>query len=127
MEKIVVEKTFSSPSVLLDPENGLFEIEGRLIPEDPDDFFKPIIFWIENYFKSGKTKLKVNLRLYYYNTSSSKRILLIMKRLNEWFLQGKDISLTWEYEDGDEDCMEDGEDYKSHLKLPFEIRMFEEN
>ena len=42
MEKLLINSTETTPLVSFDPDNGLLEIEGRLIPEDVGDFFAPI-------------------------------------------------------------------------------------
>jgi hypothetical protein len=44
-----------------------------------------------------------------------------MRRLYAKYLEGCNITINWEYEDGDEDNMQDGQDFKSMLKIPFNI------
>ena len=122
MDKLVINKTFSTPQVNFDAESGLLEIEGQLIPEDPENFFLQIVNWIDNFNPDKNSKTLVRFKLSYYNTSSTKRILNILKKFDDLFQKGSDIKIIWEYEEGDEDTMQDGEDYKSFLKVPCEIR-----
>ena len=49
MEPLVVEATPDSPAVLLDKAQGIFELKGRSMPEDPIEFYKPIIAWAADY------------------------------------------------------------------------------
>jgi hypothetical protein len=121
MEKLIIEKTESTPEVKFIPETGLFEIEGKIIPEDAGKFFAPIFSWLDNFFPDKQQPIIMRFSLFYYNTSSSKRVFDIMRRLDAKYLEGCNITINWEYEDGDEDNMQDGQDFKSMLKIPFNI------
>jgi hypothetical protein len=121
MEPLFIEKTFSTPLVQFNNDDFTLLIEGRVIPEDANTIFGPIGKWVDAYFSEGNKKLKLIFRLYYYNTSSSKKIVLLLKRLDELFSQHTEISAIWEYEEGDDDCMRDGEDYKAMVKFPLEV------
>ena len=121
MEPLFIDKTFSTPLVRFVSESHSLLIEGRVIPEDANTVFAPIANWIEKYFSEGNKKIKIIFRLYYYNTSSSKRIVQLLKRMNELCSEDREISAVWEYEEGDDDCMRDGEDYKGMVKFPLEI------
>ena len=121
MEKLLINATETTPLVNFDPEKGILEIEGRIIPEDASAFFSPIFSWLENYLPDKEQSTTLRFCLFYNNTSSSKRILSIMKKMDALFLEGANLKIRWEYEEGDEDAIADGEDYKSFLKIPFEI------
>lgn len=121
MQPIKLEKTFSTPAVIFTPENKTLLMEGRLIPENAEAIFTPILNWMDEYFNSGENTLNLVFRLYYYNTSSSKRIVLMLKKLDELFAAGKKINVRWEYEEGDDDCMHDGNDYSKLIRIPMEI------
>lgn len=121
MDKLIINFTGTTPQVNFDPDTGILAIEGRVIPEDVGSFFAPIFYWIEQFIPIENKSYVVRFCLFYYNTSSSKRIFEIMKRFDAKFQNGADIKIRWEYEEGDDDTMQDGEDYKKILKLPFEI------
>ena len=62
------------------------------------------------------------MQLEYFNTSSSKCILDVFKKLEN--LHNKSVAevvINWYYEEDDEDMLEAGEDYQSILKLPFKM------
>lgn len=121
MDKLIINSTETTPQVTFDPEKGMLEIEGRLIPEDVGNFFAPIFEWIENFSPENNELITARFCLFYYNTSSSKRILNLMKKLDALYLQGANLKIRWEYEEGDEDSVQEGQDYKTFLKVPFEI------
>ena len=64
------------------------------------------------------------MQLEYFNTSSSKCILDVFKKLES--LAGTEVSVKWYYEEDDEDMLEAGEDYEAIIDLPFEMIEVEE-
>lgn len=121
MNNLQVEPTPKTPGINFNAATGLLVIEGRLIPEDPEKFFSLLNNWLTNYQPADGIKTVFRVRLYYYNSTSVKRLLHLFQKLESVYAQGHDINIIWEYEDGDDDSMMDGEDYKSLLKIPFDV------
>ncbi len=121
MNPIIIEGTPKTPSVNFNAETGVLEIKGRSIPENSIEFYKPLIEWIEQYGTSPQPKTVVNVQLEYFNTSSSKCILDVFKRLESIVNNGHDVIINWHYEEDDEDMLEAGEDYQSIIKVPFKM------
>jgi len=126
METIIREGTPKTPYVRLDGENGLVEIKGRSIPENSVEFYKPLIDWLEKYGSDPSNETNVNIQLEYFNTSSSKCILDIFKRLELIHKKGNPVEINWYYEEDDEDMFEAGEDYQSIISIPFKMIEMEE-
>lgn len=126
METIIREGTPKTPYVRLDGENGLVEIKGRSIPENSVEFYKPIIDWLEKFGDEPAEETGVNIQLEYFNTSSSKCILDIFKRLELIHKKGNKVEINWYYEEDDEDMFEAGEDYQSIINIPFKMIEMEE-
>ncbi len=126
METIIREGTPKTPYVRLDGENGLVEIKGRSIPENSVEFYKPIIDWLEKFGEDPAAETGVNIQLEYFNTSSSKCILDIFKRLELIHKKGNKVEINWYYEEDDEDMFEAGEDYQSIINIPFKMIEMEE-
>ena len=120
MNTILVNKTTKTPEVKFDSATGFLEIEGRLIPENPDVFFEVLFNSIVEFNKQSPYVIRLSLD--YYNTTSSKRLLHFFQKLDMMFQDGCNMRIIWEYETGDEDSMRDGEDYCSLLKIPFELK-----
>ena len=121
MEPILIEGTPKTPSVKFDPEKGVIEIKGRSIPENSIEFYKPLVDWLEHYAKSPLNKTLVNVQLEYFNTSSSKCILDVFKKLEAIHKANHDVVINWFYEEDDEDMLEAGEDYESIIRVPFKM------
>lgn len=118
MTDLKISKTVDTPTVILDKTNNKFLFQGRCIPEDAVEFFKPILDWFKNYAMEPNIDTPVEFKLEYFNTSSSKLILDIMLRLKNI----KGARVMWYYSNDDDDMREAGEEYSELLNLPFEIR-----
>lgn len=123
MEDIQIEGTPKTPTVSFSSGEGSLVIKGRSIPENSIEFYKPLIDWIEGYSKSPNGSTTVNIQLEYFNTSSSKCILDLFKKL-EAITDG--IVINWYYEEDDEDMLEAGEDYDAIIGIPFKMIEIEE-
>jgi len=123
IEALKIEPTHKTPKVYMAPQEGLFEISGRSIPEDSVGFYKQVMDWLDEYSKSPAGKTPFKFELEYFNTSSSKNILEVLKKLESIFQAGNDVTITWYYDEDDEDMEETGEDYKALLSVPVELVM----
>jgi hypothetical protein len=123
MEDIRIEGSPKTPTVNFLAQNGKLEVKGRSIPENSIEFYKPLIDWIEEYAKSPNQKTEVNVQLEYFNTSSSKCILDVFKKLEAI---NQEIVINWYYEEDDEDMLEAGEDYDAIINIPFKMIEVEE-
>lgn len=121
MDTIVIEGTPKTPSINFDAVAGKIEIKGRSIPENSIEFYRSLIVWLEAYATAPLANTTVNIQLEYFNTSSSKCILDIFKRLENISKAGSNIVINWYYEEDDEDMLEAGEDYQSIIKVPFKM------
>jgi hypothetical protein len=123
MEDLNLEGTAKTPTVDF-KSNGELLIKRRSIPENSIEFYKPIIDWISNYGSSSNGDTTVKIQLEYFNTSSSKCILDVFKKLES--LSDNTVKIKWYYEEDDEDMLEAGEDYEAIIDLPFEMIEVEE-
>jgi hypothetical protein len=121
MEALTIEGSAKTPNVKFDAEQGLIEIKGRSIPENSIEFYKPLVDWLEEYGKGPFSLTKVNIQLEYFNTSSSKCILDVFKKLEAIYKAKNEVIINWYYEEDDEDMLEAGEDYESIIRVPFKM------
>ena len=121
METLIIEGTPKTPSVKFDVE-GTLEIKGRSIPENSIEFYKPMVDWLDTYSTKSKAATNVNIQLEYFNTSSSKCILDVFKKLEGIHKGGaSQVVINWHYEEDDEDMLEAGEDYQAIINVPFKM------
>ena len=125
MESINIEGTPKTPTVNFDPQTGICLLKGRSIPENSIEFYKPIIEWFDKYINSPAALTSVDIQLEYFNTSSSKCILDVFKKLEAVYKNGNEVVINWYYDEDDEDMLEAGEDYQSIIKVPFKMHEFE--
>lgn len=121
MNALVIQATKNTPHIHLDPASGVLELRGRSTPEHPTEYYSQINRWIDNYLQQPNNKTVVRLFFEYFNTSSSKCLLELMKRLSVLQQAGKDVSFQWIHETEDDDMREAGADFRDLIKAPFEI------
>lgn len=126
MQSLSIEATAQTPSVFFDVLTGNMEIKGRSIPDDPDEFWMPILYWFESYLLEPNKNTIFEINLEYFNISSSKRILFLLYKLNELSERGFEVCVHWHYRKEDEDMYEVGQDYAYMVKVPFEFREYHE-
>lgn len=118
MNNIYKESTEKTPEVKFILEEGLMEIKGRSIPENSLKFYEELLDWVEHYSKIAQDVTNVNIQLEYFNTSSSKCLLDLFKKMENI---KKTININWYYEEDDEDMLEAGEDYDAIISIPFKM------
>jgi hypothetical protein len=126
MENLKLEGSAKTPTVSFDAENGVLELKGRSIPENSIEFYKPLNDWIDQYGNNPKPNTIVDIKLEYFNTSSSKCILDLFKQLEKLNSKGTEVKVNWYFEEDDEDMEEAGEDYQAIIDLPFKMIEVEE-
>ena len=127
MEKVFIEPTRTTPMIKFDPDEGLLEMKGRSSPENSIQFYQKILDSIDEYSKHGSGELTANIAFEYFNTSSSKCLFDVFKRVRKIEDSGREVTINWFYEEGDDDMMEAGEDYSDLLDLDFNFREIEED
>ena len=109
------------PGIILDRDSEKFEISGKTCPEDAVEFYEPVFDWLEEYSENPLKNTIFDFRLTYYNTVSSKILMMVMMRLEEISESGNNVKIRWFYPEDDEDMEEAGEDYEGMLELDFEM------
>ena len=115
-----ISPTRNTPEVILDP-TGIIKFTGRLIPENAEDFFKPINEWIEEYFCNPAEITRIEICLEYINSVGTKYLLHIFHLITHTYLKKnkRKFIISWCYSDDDEDILEKGKIFSSDLDVPF--------
>lgn len=122
MEPYVLAATDKTPSVRFLPEEGLLEISGCSIHENADKFYRPLLEKVESYAQRPARNTLVRIALTYFNSSSAKYVLDLLKLLDDAHASGAGkVTMEWCYDGGDLDMQEAGQDYKGLLDMPVKL------
>lgn len=121
MNAIKIEAKEDTPMIVFDPENNIFEISGRSLPEDASLFYEPVLEWLKKYATNPNEITELHVKMNYFNTASSKLLLDILMILEEMVENGKNCLIKWFYAEDDEDMEEAGEEYLELIEVPFEL------
>ena len=119
MCSLIIPGTTDSPLVKLDNESGKVEIQGKSTLSDPVGFYSGLLEQINNMHKNKLRTL--NIRLSYINTGSTKWMLFLIKQLEKMAEPLSAVVVNWYYEEDDESMEMTGQDYRSLLKIPFNL------
>lgn len=118
MQGYFIRSSRVTPSVYFNPNKELLDLRGKSSPENPLNFYGSLLLNIDKYAEI-KGNITVNLAFEYFNTSSSKCIFNLLRKLDEISQLGKRVIVNWYYENDDEDMLEAGEDYSSFFGYEF--------
>ncbi len=121
MEEFYIKKTFNTPEVRFSPNEGILKIEGRSIPEDPGDIYDNIIDLLKHYFENPREVTRVDIKLEYINSGSSKYLLELLRIIKANYDEGNDCIINWYYEEDDESIYELGQHYQNTIQVPFKL------
>ena len=121
MEPFILNATNSTPQIRLDGQQGILQFRGRSTPEHPAEYYAKVNEWVDNYLREPVDTTTVELYFEYFNTSSSKCLLELLRKLTGLSQFGKNIRFVWFYEVGDDDMQEAGKDFQEILKISFDI------
>jgi hypothetical protein len=119
MNNYISESTHTSPEIFLDAQNGTIEITGRSIPENAMKIYRPVMDWVEQYMVRPKQKTIITLRISFFNTSTSKYLMELLKRFEELHRQGFAVEVNWYY--NDEDILDIVQDYQALVDIPMNL------
>jgi hypothetical protein len=124
MNKLFIAGTDDTPEITLDKENGIFEINGRSLPEDVIDFYSKAFSWLEQYVSTPNEETLFKVRVDYFNSASQRALNEIFTILSRIMIKGKKILVEWHYHSDDEEMLESGHEYSDITNLPFQFKSY---
>lgn len=121
MNPLVIESSAETPEIILDKKTNTFMFKGKSLPENPITFYEPILNWLESYISDPNTDTEVDFKMIYFNTSSSKILLDVMKKFEMIKKGGFSVTINWRYREDDEEMLEAGEIYSERVDIPFNL------
>ncbi len=119
MDALKIERTYRTPGIILDHDNGIIELIGVAIIDNHDEFYEEFINQIDVYCNNPKEQTKLKIDLDYIDTRSSKYLIKILKKL-DFSLQKKQLSINW-YCDKDDDNIEKINIIKETIKININV------
>ena len=135
MENLIIPETDFTPRVNFIIDSGYLELSGISRPEDVADFYEEPLLWLgelensilgKSEFKYQLDELNFDIRLSYFNSSSSKYLIMMLKHIKNLIDNGIRVKIDWYYEKGDDKMQEDGEDLADAVDLEFNYIEFED-
>jgi hypothetical protein len=127
MDAYYLESTPKTPKLDFNPDADTFLISGRSIPENSIEFYKPLLDWLDKYVQNPLNSTIFEIKLEYFNTSSSKCLVEIFRKLEKILDSGNKVAIEWYFDEEDEDMEESGEDFKEIIKIPFIMKEIKED
>ncbi len=116
-----VEATKNTPDIIFDPDQKIYKVEGRSLPENAISFYEPVINWLRNYDGQNDPQIFMVFKIDYFNTPSAKPILDILKVMDELKEKGLETKVSWYYRHDDDDMREVGEEYSDFISTTIEL------
>ncbi len=126
MKSLVINAELDSPyypEVFFNAETGICEISGESYMEEAYKFYLPLINWIKEFVLNEKKPLELNIKLIYFNTSSSRLILDILDILKKFRDDGNEIKVIWYFDPEDPDVKDEVEDFE--IESGMDIKLVE--
>jgi hypothetical protein len=120
MQKLFIEKTRTTPEIILSPDDNIFSISGMSSPEDVRAMYYPVIEWIQIFVDDiieggvkiyGKdSPVKLHIDLQYFNSSSAKFLFDILTEFKRLSVANVPLVVEWFHDEEDTDLKEAGAD-----------------
>jgi hypothetical protein len=128
MKNIEINRTPSNPyypSVSFNVESGVCEISGESYMEEAYKFYLPLINWIKEFIEKEKRKVTLNIKLIYFNTSTTKCLLDIFEILKRYDKEDDgEADINWFYDPDDPDMVEEVKDFEREADVEINIKEF---
>lgn len=123
METLLISQTRATPEINFSGESGILQINGQSYPENAFKFYEPILSWLDQLFEQDDDSRKIELiiSMPYLNTSSSKCMMEILERFESAMLNGRQVGITWYYDEENESELECAEELKEFVDIDFNI------
>lgn len=123
MQSLIIRKQAGLlyyPSVCFDQITGVCEIEGESYMEDAYKFYIPLLNWFKE-FTNEKKPIILNLKISYFNTSSSKYILEILSIMKKYKDVGNNVVVNWFYSKDDPDMLDEIRSFADDICLDINV------
>jgi ERCC4-type nuclease len=124
MIDLVIKETDTTPEVIMSSEKSLLSIKGNSYPENPNDFYHPILISKKEFLRTALQNIIIDINLNYFNTSSNKFIINLLRDFVSEKPADKKISINWHFDIEDSDMEQRGSELSSIINHPFNLISF---
>ncbi|MFP3860179.1 MAG: DUF1987 domain-containing protein [Bacteroidales bacterium] len=127
MENIEITRSPAKPyfpSIDFNFKKGVCEIVGESYMEEAYKFYIPLINWIKEFTEKENRKLTLNIKLIYFNTSTTKCLLDIFELMKKYHNNGNEMEINWFYDKDDPDMVEEVKDFEKEADVSINIIEF---
>ena len=117
---LYIQATTRSPEVSMS-SGGRIKISGRCIPENPDEFFAPVMDWVTGYCLEPAEETVIDISIEMISGTNSGKLYWFLKKLKEVTSSGKKVTVKYTYEEDDEQMYHLAMFWAEQLKLPVEM------
>jgi hypothetical protein len=122
METLHIGATKNSPEIRFDTASGTFSITGNSIPENANEFYTPVIAWLERNLPSIAEGSAFEFRLPYFNSSSMKALYMVLLEVKKEMDKGRSFQIHWYVEEDDEFMIEAAETFNEMLGMEITVK-----
>lgn len=118
--ELIIQKSVDTPFINFNISKKVFEIGGKSLPEDADEFYRPIFEWLKKNNTAINPQSSIEFKLDYFNTASFKRIFDIISFFKDIQESGRSINFKWYYLKDDRDMLSAGEEIEEIMEIDLE-------
>jgi hypothetical protein len=126
MDNLIIEKTTSTPYINFDAQANKLTVAGESFPENAAKFYAPVLEWLTEYIAGVENQeVLAEMDIIYFNSSTSKILMLFFNALDNAAAAGKNITVNWRCDARNETAIECGEEFQEDLQnVPFNIVIY---
>jgi len=106
------------------PKKNIFRFTGRSFVQNSVLFYDPILRWFVSYFQNPNQTTNIEFKFDYINSSSQKRIIEIILKIQHLNPNSKQVKVVWFYKADDEDMLEKGQEFAEYFSIPFKFEAY---
>lgn len=111
MQNIHLAPTVATPEIDFRFDQRHLTLAGESYPENAAAFYAPLTGAVRSFLaQAGSAPVTVEVRLAYFNSSSTKILLALFDDFNRAALAGTPVTLNWHYDPEDDTILEFGQE-----------------
>lgn len=111
-----IQKTGSTPYILIDEDQGYMKFEGESFHENVIEFYREVGDWLETFLETAFGSFTFDCELRYFNSSTAKLLLNMFIKMDEYASAENKVVVNWLTTEDNEIIIECGEDFREEME-----------